>query len=247
MNANLQRALLVALAVAVVAGFTMLGRWQLSRGEAKETWLREHAEAMASAPQPLARVLDELDGSVRDDVALDEVALPRRVEGRGRYVPEDTVLLDNQIRNGRVGLMVYTRFQPNGTTRSVLVNRGFVPMPADRTVPAIAAPPPDEIAIAGLLARPPSAGLRLGAADEGDARPALLASLDLAALAKDMHEGLSPAVLQLSDDAPYGFERAFEALPNTLPPERHRGYAVQWFGLAAAVAAITLFMLFRRR
>src|SRR5687767_8046071 len=105
-NANVQRTILVVLAIAVVAGFAQLGRWQLSRGEAKEAWLRNHAEALASDPQPLDDVLDELDGRVRDGAALDDVALPRQVTGRGRYVPDDTVLLDNQIRNSRVGIMV---------------------------------------------------------------------------------------------------------------------------------------------
>jgi cytochrome oxidase assembly protein ShyY1 len=44
-----------------------------------------------------------------------------------------------------------------------------------------------------------------------------------------------------------GFARDLDVLPNTLPPERHRGYALQWFGLSATLLAITLFLFLRRR
>ncbi len=37
-----------------------------------------------------------------------------------------------------------------------------------------------------------------------------------------------------------------ELLANTLPPERHRGYALQWFGLAFATLVTAIFMSLRR-
>jgi surfeit locus 1 family protein len=46
---------------------------------------------------------------------------------------------------------------------------------------------------------------------------------------------------------PIGFARDLEVLPNTLPPERHRGYALQWFGLALATLLTALFLAFRPR
>jgi cytochrome oxidase assembly protein ShyY1 len=42
-----------------------------------------------------------------------------------------------------------------------------------------------------------------------------------------------------------GYARDLELLPNTLPPERHRGYALQWFGLAFATLVAALFVTFR--
>jgi len=36
-------------------------------------------------------------------------------------------------------------------------------------------------------------------------------------------------------------------LANTLPPERHLGYAVQWFALSAAVLVIALLLTLRAR
>jgi cytochrome oxidase assembly protein ShyY1 len=42
-----------------------------------------------------------------------------------------------------------------------------------------------------------------------------------------------------------GYARDLELLPNTLPPERHRGYALQWFGLAFATLVAALFVTLR--
>lgn len=46
---------------------------------------------------------------------------------------------------------------------------------------------------------------------------------------------------------PVGYVRDLEMLPNTLPPARHLGYAVQWFGLAAAVLATAMLLTWRAR
>jgi cytochrome oxidase assembly protein ShyY1 len=40
--------------------------------------------------------------------------------------------------------------------------------------------------------------------------------------------------------------RDLDILPNTLPPDRHLGYAVQWFGLALAVLVTALVVTFRK-
>jgi cytochrome oxidase assembly protein ShyY1 len=42
-------------------------------------------------------------------------------------------------------------------------------------------------------------------------------------------------------------ERDLEILPNTLTPERHLGYAVQWFGLAITVLVVALVLTFKRK
>jgi cytochrome oxidase assembly protein ShyY1 len=58
---------------------------------------------------------------------------------------------------------------------------------------------------------------------------------------------LAPRVLRLDPAVPLGHARDLDALPNTLPPERHRGYAVQWFGLAFATVVATVLLSLRRR
>ncbi|HJS34801.1 MAG TPA: SURF1 family cytochrome oxidase biogenesis protein, partial [Pseudoxanthomonas sp.] len=58
---------------------------------------------------------------------------------------------------------------------------------------------------------------------------------------------LAPRLLKLDPDLPLGYARDLDVLPNTLPPERHIGYAVQWFGLAGAVLVTALLLTWRSR
>ena len=53
-------------------------------------------------------------------------------------------------------------------------------------------------------------------------------------------------MLKLDPASPLGYTRDLDILPNTLPPERHLGYAVQWFGLALAVLVTALVLSLRR-
>ena len=64
-----------------------------------------------------------------------------------------------------------------------------------------------------------------------------------------MYLGLSlaPRILRLDPSLPLGYARDLDVLPNTLPPERHRGYALQWFGLALTTLLLSLYFAFFRR
>jgi cytochrome oxidase assembly protein ShyY1 len=74
----------------------------------------------------------------------------------------------------------------------------------------------------------------------------LLTRVEPAALAAQLKlPALDPRLLRLDPALPLGYARDLELLPNTLPPERHRGYALQWFGLAFATFAAAAFMSLR--
>ena len=61
------------------------------------------------------------------------------------------------------------------------------------------------------------------------------------------HFCLTPRVLRLDPAMALGQARDLDVLPNTLPPEKHLGYAVQWFGLALAALVTALVLTFRTR
>ena len=75
--------------------------------------------------------------------------------------------------------------------------------------------------------------------DFGSLMPRTLRELGL----NDEHAGL----MILDPALPLGYTRDLELLPNTLPPERHLGYAVQWFGLALAVLLTAAVLSWRSR
>ena len=217
-------------ALAGIALFAALGAWQWSRATWKQALLAERAavlERRVVQPWPVA-----FDASRRGQ--LDWIA------GRGRFDGR-VLFLDNQQRGGRAGVRVYRVLQPDGEAGPVLVELGWLPWGARRELPAVDIAANALVDVAGVLAPPPSTGLPLGAGYQSlGAGRYLLTRLDPVAQAAGLGLSvpLAPRVLKLDPALPIGYERDFDLLPNTLPPERHRGYAVQWWGLSATVAIV---------
>ncbi|HMB43636.1 MAG TPA: SURF1 family protein [Luteimonas sp.] len=227
--------LLWLFALALIAGFSSLGRWQLHRAAEKQSLLDQQTQLLAtSAPQSLAELSRQSETRLAS------------VEGRGRFADAPALLLDNQRRGDAVGVHVYRVFQPFGG-RALLVDLGWLQLPPDRKLPTLT-PISGEQLVSGLLTPPPSSGLALGPAySQATPQQWLLTRVDLAALSQALHVDLAPRVLRLDPKLPIGYPRDLNLLTNTLPPERHRGYAVQWFGLALATLITALFLTFRRR
>jgi surfeit locus 1 family protein len=221
------------LALLVAAAFAGLGVWQSGRATWKAAYLEAHEAALAAPPVGFRAA----SGRV-----------PARVSGAGRYDDAVTVLLDNRIRDGRAGVDVLTLFRPDDGAAPLLVDRGWIALPADRTAPSIEPAGDATLVVSGLRTAPPSTGLALGTLGfERGTAPPLWPRLDLDALAQASGEPLDAAIVLLDDDAPHGYARAWQPLANTLPPERHRGYAVQWFALAATVIVVAGILLSRRK
>lgn len=223
------------LALGVAALFCGFGFWQLQRMHEKEALLAQLPPGRDAA------------------VPLAEAArMPQRlhwVKDRLQFLP-GSVLLDNQLREGRAGVKVY---QPARalTGPTVLVDLGWLPLPADRQLPALTAQQGWQ-EIEGLWAPAPSSGLALGPALAATTQPDvwLATRIDLAVISTQLWSGkseLAPRVLRLDPSSPLGYARDLQLLPNTLPPSRHLGYAVQWFGMAMAVLVIAVVLQWRRR
>jgi cytochrome oxidase assembly protein ShyY1 len=233
-----RRVLLWLAAGLLVAGFCALGRWQLQRGEQKQAMLERAAAALRER-----RAIGFSAAELRDARGYDWVA------GHASTAPSPLLLLDNQRRGQQVGVRVLAVLRPR-EGKPLLADFGWLPLPGNREFPAVELPQ-GELAMAGLLAPPPGAGLALGPAwtelapSGRDARW-LLTRVDIPALSAALDLPLQPRLLRLDPALRVGYARDLEVLPNTLPPERHRGYALQWFGLAFATACTALFMHFRR-
>ena len=235
------------LAVVAMVAFAVAGRWQLGRMHEKEAMLAAAATALAHAePQPLLLASDP-----------GRIAAYDRAAGMGR-IANATVWLDNQMRGGRSGVRMYCVVFPDDGVQPVLVDAGWWPLDGRRTLPVFGCPAGDAQKVRGLLAPPPSPGIATGEpmAANGDARW-LAARLDLPAIADalKLSTGLAPRVLRLdperkTDDAGVMLapgERDLDILANTLTPDRHLGYAVQWFGLAITVLVVALVLTLRKK
>jgi cytochrome oxidase assembly protein ShyY1 len=87
------------------------------------------------------------------------------------------------------------------------------------------------------------------------ASPGELDTLSAIARELKLSTGIAPRVLRLDPASGKGDagvmlapgERDLDILPNTITPERHLGYAVQWFGLALTVLVIAIVLTVRAR
>lgn len=238
-----------ALALLLALAFAALGRWQLARMHEKEHMLAAAAQARSQAqaqPRPLLLASDPARAQAYDWAA-----------GRG-VLAGATVWLDNQQREGRVGVRMYCVLLPEDGAQALLVDAGWWPLGGDRALPAPGCPRMVDQAVRGLLAPPPAEGLAHGAplARQADGRW-LAVRLDLPAIAAalGLRTRIAPRVLRLDPAHRQGDagvmlapgQRDLDILPNTLTPERHLGYAVQWFGLALAALVTAIVLTIRSR
>jgi surfeit locus 1 family protein len=229
------RVLLWALAVLVIALFTRLGVWQLARMHEKQAMLAASRAVLADRKaKPLAIAADPQRARDYDWAG-----------GAGHFVDAPAVLLDNQAHDGRIGVHAYRAFQPAGGT-IMLVDLGWLPLAGDRRMPSIARPE-GVLRVTGLLAPPPSGGMVSGVAVRQPDGNLLSVALSIPALRQALRlPELAPRVLKLDPALPFGYVRDLDILPNTMPPQRHLGYAVQWFGLALTVLITALVLTFRK-
>ena len=232
-----RRQLLIGWSVAllVAAAFARLGIWQSDRAVEKQHMLDDVAAVLRTpTPGPL---------SAAHDPARSRDYAWAAGQGRFRGPP---LWLDNQQREGRVGVRGYALFEPVDAA-PLLVDIGWAPIAGDRHALPVVALPQGDVAVRGLLAPPPSAGIAVGEPMARMGGTWLMLRVEPPAIAKalDLARSPAPRVLRLDPALPFGLPRDLALLANTLPPDKHRGYAVQWFGLAITVLVIALVLTFR--
>ncbi len=214
-------------AVALLAGFACcvlflaLGRWQMQRADFKASLAASHAAAGAAQALPASADATHYDGA--------------RVSVRGHWWVERSVWVDNRTHAGRAGVHVVTPLVlADGSW--LFVNRGWAPMPADRAQLPLPPLQVGEQTLLGVAVLPSTQGFTLAG---GDAREALWSRIDATQMQRRAGAAKAyPLLLQLESDVGDGLVR--EWAPLAFGPEKHRGYAMQWFLLAALAAGLTL-------
>ncbi|MDO8149529.1 SURF1 family protein [Isoptericola sp. b515] len=129
----------LGLAAVLLASLCVLAAfWQWHRYTDRQAQIDLVETNYTAAPEPLSALVT----GPGDTLAPEDVWRPAEVTGE--YVPESTVLLRNRPVGGTPGfhLLVPLRTELDGQETVLVVDRGFVPLGADATEPALVPEPP---------------------------------------------------------------------------------------------------------
>lgn len=209
-----------------------LGFWQLQRGEDKA----ELASAFEMRQQQRPAPLSELWESQPESLAYTPVHL------RGTFVHDKYFLLDNRVQNGRVGYEVLGILELADAGGSVLVNRGWIAGNAVRqslpTVPVVEG----SVDITGHVYVAPGEPYLLAEQQFGPGWPKLIQAVQMDKLGPLVESALGRRVFSypVRIDAEERGALGVNWQVVNMSPQKHQGYAVQWFTMAAVLAVFYL-------
>jgi surfeit locus 1 family protein len=202
-----------------------LGNWQLSRADYKRE-LQARYDHM------------QQDGVVQIGAGLVDKSdlLYRVVEVRGEFVPGQEIYIDNRVYKTLAGYHVLAPFRIEGTPLYVLVNRGWVEMANGRrdVLPGVK-PVSGIVTLRGIAVDTKSRYLEFkGAEPQGS----LWENLNFERYQQVFGRPLQPILIEQTSDTGDGLVRDWPR-PDT-GVGTHISYAIQWFGLAAAIVVLWL-------
>lgn len=222
---------LAAVTVAVIG--IALGQWQTRRAYEKEAIEQKLNERQSAAPMTIGPTIETAD-----------TVEYRRIVVKGQLVRDWAVYLDNRPLHGAAGFYVMMPLKIAGSNMHVLVMRGWGPRDMkDRTKLPVFPTPDGIVEIEGVARQHPDHLLQLGEAPA--VKPgAIVQNLDPAQFAVASKLPVQPFVIEQANDTHDGLLRDWPRA--SLGIEKHRGYAFQWYGLAATAMIFFIVTGFRR-
>lgn len=218
-------------AVVMILLTCYLGNWQLKRADTK-TQLQARYDSMQRDPATI------LPGGRMVANAL----LYRKVELRGQFDLARQIYIDNRIHNNVAGYYVVVPFHDRLSGANILVNRGWLSAGSDRSYLPPVRSPQGEVHLEGIIVNPASRYLELSKqAVQGQ----VWENLDYTRYAATLPYVIQPIMVMQLNDTRDNLIREWDR-PDA-GAAMHLGYAVQWFGLAAAILIIYVVLNVKRR
>lgn len=220
-----------AAAVAAAIGIA-LGNWQQQRAAEKELLARQLSTLAEMAPVAAS--------------ALPRDARPetfRRIVAEGEFIDGWPLYVDNRPQDGKAGFYLLMPMKLAGSDAAVLVLRGwFARDPVDRTrIPAIPVPK-GPLRIEGRVRDVVARTMPMGTPPP--LQPgSIVQNLTIEELKTASGLPLQNFIIEQTSDAPDGLVRDWPAPSAGI--DKHRGYAFQWYALAAAAFIFFLVTGFR--
>ncbi len=200
-----------------------LGFWQLDRAEEKRQLQALFTERQANGPV----WIEQLFG--KDDLQYQPVRL------RGEFINEKALLLDNRIYQGRFGYEIITPFKLAASNSVVLVNRGWLLGDSSRRRLPTINPVNGVVELTGEVYVPQGEMLVL-AEERSTGWPRVVQSVNIDALKEEFEWPVFQYSVRLNGASPGLYQPNWVVV--NLQPEKHTGYAVQWFAMSATLLLI---------
>jgi len=209
-----------------------LGYWQLSKHHQRMAYIEGIVAEMKDAPFVLT-------GAASDDAYADRIF--HQARARGHFDFANQVAIKNKFFREGMGYHLVTPFLIDGSSRAVLVDRGWVKPEEVRTSEqARNFDEPQLTEIQGLIQ-----------ATEESAQPPAAPQfwwfrIDVASIQRQLPYKLLPLVVVLTDPEETRTSPPFRNPPTLkLDPGAHFGYAVEWFIFAALLPFFYAWMVVR--
>lgn len=209
--------------VSIVIMF-FLGFWQLDRKSIKEQRLEQIEQRKDANILNVREVISDPAAFVDFSVSINGV-----INGRIFYI-------DNRLKDGVAGYEILMPVTSDYGT--ALVNLGWLAGTGNRSeLPSMTLPNKNEFT--GVLYMPSDNVMISETNDRYGHFPALLQQIDFVEIEKHLASDVLPFTLRLSAEENSQFIRDWQVV--VMAPERHLGYAIQWFGLG--IAGLTIFLI----
>lgn len=219
------------LGLLIIAMFIRLGFWQLNRAEEKRQMLSTHHQLEHQTP-----------GIWQSGQNAPLQYQPIRVQGH--FIPV-VFLYDNQHYHHQVGYHVISPLMVS-SDHVILVDRGWVPGDVTRrSFPSINTPS-HRIHIQGSVYYPSKNNWLLGQSLEKVKTNLVVVELiDTQLISQFLHKTVYPFIIRLAKHEMHGFQREWTVV--SMPPQRHQGYALQWFAMALIVLIVMVVLNIKKK
>ena len=221
-----------SLIIATLVLLISLGFWQLDRADEKRA-IEDQIASANSGDVELVTSVEFLKDKEYYHVRL-----------QGSYVGDKQFIYDNQIVDQISGYYVLTPFILTGTSKAVLINRGFIPWGGrrDKLANVDIGEKTTEVKVQISI---PVKRMELKVSETTGDFPVLIQALDLDEMSTIASLDFASVVGLLNPESENGFVRKWE--PYTGSIERHIGYAIQWFLMAFVLAFIGIRLAIKQR
>ncbi len=204
-----------------------LALWQLQRADEKAATDTRFEQRRLLSPVPMERVdAGDVDGLKYLPVALS-----------GHFMADQYFLLDNRIHKGRFGYEVLAIMQLAGSQQAVLVNRGWIAGDSSRqSLPAVPGVR-GQHSLTGHVYVAPGEPYLLADTPLEPGWPKRIQAIEMnkltPAVAAVTTATLFPYTVRIDPDQGAALTADWQVV--NVSAEKHTGYAVQWFTMAAAL------------